>query len=93
MPPKVVRVQPAGGRSRPAQPRGVVGATYDFITAPEYASVVRSVAAFGVGVAFLASSFGEYFDPYVCTCFKLRGPYSAPRRARRRICSSIHFTV
>ncbi|EHA58216.1 hypothetical protein MCOR27_006541 [Pyricularia oryzae] len=63
MPPKVVRVQPAGGRSRPAQPRGVVGATYDFITAPEYASVVRSVAAFGVGVAFLASSFGEYFDP------------------------------
>lgn len=66
MPPKVVRVQPAGGRSRPAQPRGVVGATYDFITAPEYASVVRSVAAFGVCSGPFEPS--RLADRCLCTC-------------------------
>ena len=46
MPPKQIYVEPAGARSR--APKGVFAATYDALTSPENASVVRSVAVFGV---------------------------------------------
>ncbi|KAI1398284.1 putative TOM core complex subunit Tom6 [Hypoxylon fuscum] len=54
MPPKRVT-----GRAN----KGVVGSTYEAITSPENASVVRSVAVFGAAVAFLASPWSEYLLP------------------------------
>ncbi|KAI1767361.1 putative TOM core complex subunit Tom6 [Hypoxylon sp. FL1150] len=49
MPPKRV----GGGRSK-----GFISSTYESLTSPENASVVRSVALFGAAVAFLASPWG-----------------------------------
>ncbi|KAL8324805.1 hypothetical protein RB597_008177 [Gaeumannomyces tritici] len=63
MPPKGVRVQVARRGQPKVQQRGYVGAAYDALTSPEHASVVRSVAAFGVGVAILSSSWAEIFLP------------------------------
>ncbi|EXJ62030.1 hypothetical protein A1O7_02463, partial [Cladophialophora yegresii CBS 114405] len=47
MPPKRIQVQPA--RSR-AQPKGYFGQVYQTLTSEENASVVISVAMFGVGL-------------------------------------------
>ncbi|KAI1204273.1 putative TOM core complex subunit Tom6 [Annulohypoxylon truncatum] len=55
MPPKRV----GGGRSN----KGFLSSTYETITSPENASVVRSVAIFGAAVAFLASPWSEYLLP------------------------------
>ncbi|KAI1071171.1 hypothetical protein NW752_000646 [Fusarium irregulare] len=59
MPPKRIVVEP---RSRRA-PKGVIGSTYDALTSPENAAVVRSIAIFGVVVTFLSSSWGEILLP------------------------------
>lgn len=51
MPPKTTRVVvERGDRRRAAAPKGYFGQTYDALTAPENASVVRSVAIFGVSL-------------------------------------------
>ncbi|KAI7777336.1 hypothetical protein LA080_003788 [Diaporthe eres] len=60
MPPKKVYVQPAGSRR---QPKGFFASTYDSLTSPENSSMVKAIAAFGVGVTFLASSWGEFLLP------------------------------
>lgn len=44
-----VLVERAGRRG--AQPKGMVASTYDALTSPENASVVRSIAIFGVSWA------------------------------------------
>ncbi|KAI0155381.1 putative TOM core complex subunit Tom6 [Hypoxylon sp. FL1284] len=49
MPPKRV-----SGRSN----KGYISSTYESLTSPDNASVVRSVALFGAAVAFLASPWG-----------------------------------
>ncbi|KAH7313796.1 hypothetical protein B0I35DRAFT_480454 [Stachybotrys elegans] len=59
MPVKRVQDRSAGRRA----PRGVVGATYDTLTSPENAAVVRSIAIFGVAVTFFASSWAEFLLP------------------------------
>ena len=46
MPPKQIYIEPSG--QRPRASKGVFAATYDAITSSENASVVRSVAVFGV---------------------------------------------
>ncbi|KAF3188724.1 hypothetical protein TWF788_000465 [Orbilia oligospora] len=46
-------------RSQPS----VLTQTYRFVTNSENASMIRSVAAFGVAVAFLHSSFAELLVP------------------------------
>ncbi|OTA70754.1 hypothetical protein K449DRAFT_380827 [Hypoxylon sp. EC38] len=56
MPPKRVT-----GRSN----KGFLSSTYEALTSPENASVVRSVTIFGVAVAFLASPWSEYLLPPV----------------------------
>ncbi|KAI9825663.1 MAG: hypothetical protein M1832_001007 [Thelocarpon impressellum] len=66
MPPKQQRVtvQPASnGRAGPAFTSGYLGGAYRELTAPENASVVRSVAIFGVAVAFLHSGLREFLLP------------------------------
>ncbi|KAK4452598.1 hypothetical protein QBC34DRAFT_377095 [Podospora aff. communis PSN243] len=40
--------------------KGIFASTYSTMTSPENAAVVKSVAAFGVAVAFLSSSWAEY---------------------------------
>ncbi|PTD11071.1 hypothetical protein FCULG_00011535 [Fusarium culmorum] len=57
--PKRISVEP---RSRRA-PKGFVGSTYDALTSPENAAVVRSIALFGAVVTFLSSSWGEILLP------------------------------
>ncbi|KAI1170981.1 hypothetical protein F4777DRAFT_567093 [Nemania sp. FL0916] len=47
MAPKRILVEPSGHRSRGA-PKGVVASVYGALTSPENASVVKSVAIFGV---------------------------------------------
>ncbi|VTO83788.1 unnamed protein product, partial [Fusarium graminearum] len=59
MAPKRISVEP---RSRRA-PKGFVGSTYDALTSPENAAVVRSIALFGAVVTFLSSSWGEILLP------------------------------
>ncbi|KAI1079740.1 hypothetical protein F5B20DRAFT_580895 [Whalleya microplaca] len=58
MPTKVV-VERSAPRSR--APKGYFRSTYDAVTSPENADVVRSVAVFGAAIAFLASPWGEFF--------------------------------
>ncbi|KAG8168810.1 hypothetical protein KVR01_001559 [Diaporthe batatas] len=60
MPPKKVYVQPAGSRR---QPKGFLASTYDTLTSPENSAMVKAIASFGVGVTFLASSWGEFLLP------------------------------
>ncbi|EPE34644.1 hypothetical protein GLAREA_10338 [Glarea lozoyensis ATCC 20868] len=43
--------------------KGYFGEAYSAITAPENASVVRSVAIFGVAIAFFSSSWSEFLLP------------------------------
>ncbi|KAH9209313.1 TOM core complex subunit Tom6 [Leptodontidium sp. 2 PMI_412] len=61
MAPKRVQVARADAR-RPA-PKGYVSNVYSTLTSPENASVVRSVAVFGVAVAFFSSSWSEFLLP------------------------------
>ncbi|KAI8950033.1 TOM core complex subunit Tom6 [Xylaria longipes] len=51
MAPKRITVQPG---SRAAAPKGVIASTYSALTSPENASVVKSVAVFGVRHFLLA---------------------------------------
>ncbi|ROV87182.1 hypothetical protein VMCG_10654 [Cytospora schulzeri] len=61
MPPKrVVYVQPGGSRR---QPKGYFASTYDTLTSPENSAMVKAIASFTVGVAFLGSSWGEFLLP------------------------------
>ncbi|PNP61131.1 hypothetical protein FNYG_14219 [Fusarium nygamai] len=59
MPPKRIPVEPRGRRA----PKGFIGSTYDALTSPDNAAVVRSIAIFGAAVAFLSSSWGEILLP------------------------------
>ncbi|KAK8148586.1 hypothetical protein MY10362_003807 [Beauveria mimosiformis] len=61
MAPKKVLVERQGRRA--AAPKGYIASTYDTLTSPENASVVRSIAVFGAAVAILSSSFSEYLLP------------------------------
>ncbi|ROV98564.1 hypothetical protein VSDG_04350 [Cytospora chrysosperma] len=61
MPPKrVVYVQPGGSRR---QPKGYFASTYDTLTSPENSAMVKAIASFAAGVAFLGSSWGEFLLP------------------------------
>ncbi|KAJ3498957.1 hypothetical protein NLG97_g728 [Lecanicillium saksenae] len=60
-PPKRVLVEKSGRRG--AAPKGYIASTYDALTSPENASVVRSLAVFGVAVAFLNSPFSDFLLP------------------------------
>ncbi|KAI0455827.1 TOM core complex subunit Tom6 [Xylaria acuta] len=60
MAPKRITVQPG---SRAAAPKGVIASTYNTLTSPENASVVKSVAVFSAAVAFFASPWSEYLLP------------------------------
>ncbi|KAG5930144.1 hypothetical protein E4U42_002883 [Claviceps africana] len=51
-----------GEKSRRA-PKGYFAATYDTLTSPDNAAVVRSIAMFGAAVTFLASSWAELLLP------------------------------
>ncbi|KAL2753961.1 hypothetical protein ACRALDRAFT_1062938 [Sodiomyces alcalophilus JCM 7366] len=62
MAPKRILVERSGS-SRHRQPKGAIASTYDALTSPENASIVRSIAIFGASVAFLASSWGEFLLP------------------------------
>ncbi|KAH1271600.1 hypothetical protein KXW98_009192 [Aspergillus fumigatus] len=43
--------------------KGFFGAAYEELTAPENATIVRSLLVFGAGVAFLHSSLSEFLLP------------------------------
>ncbi|KAL1905872.1 hypothetical protein Sste5344_008393 [Sporothrix stenoceras] len=60
-PRQIVHVEKAGGHS--LKPKGFFRSTYDSLTSPENASFVKGIAAFAVGTAFLASSWGEFLLP------------------------------
>ncbi|KIH86886.1 TOM core complex subunit Tom6 [Sporothrix brasiliensis 5110] len=60
-PRQIVQVEKAGGQT--LQPKGFFRSTYDSLTAAENASFVKGIAAFAVGTAFLASSWGEFLLP------------------------------
>lgn len=61
MPSTRVVVESQGGapRHRVSNSKGFIASTYQTLTSEENASVVRSVAFFGVAVTFLASSWSE----------------------------------
>ncbi|ATY62677.1 TOM core complex subunit Tom6 [Cordyceps militaris] len=61
MPPKRVLGEKHGRHA--AAPKGYIAATYDTLTSPDNASVVRSIAVFGAAVAFLSSPFSEFLLP------------------------------
>ncbi|KAI0596153.1 hypothetical protein F4775DRAFT_565801 [Biscogniauxia sp. FL1348] len=61
MPPKRIMVERGGARPRPS--KGFFASTYEALTSPENASVVRSIAVFGAAVTFLASPWGEFLLP------------------------------
>ncbi|ORY54965.1 uncharacterized protein BCR38DRAFT_491315 [Pseudomassariella vexata] len=48
---------------RASQSRGYIGLTYDTITSPDNATMVRSIAIFGAAVAFIASPWAEFLLP------------------------------
>lgn len=60
-PRQIVHVEKAGGQTY--KPKGFFQSTYDSLTSPENASFVKAIAAFAVGTAFLASSWGEFLLP------------------------------
>ncbi|POS74095.1 hypothetical protein DHEL01_v207513 [Diaporthe helianthi] len=60
MPPKKVYIQSSGSRR---QPKGFFASTYETLTSPENSAMVKAIAAFGVGVTFLSSSWGEFLLP------------------------------
>ncbi|KKK19962.1 hypothetical protein P175DRAFT_0531705 [Aspergillus ochraceoroseus IBT 24754] len=43
--------------------KGLFSTTYEQLTAPENATIVRSILVFGAGVAFLHSSLSELLLP------------------------------
>lgn len=55
------RIPASGQRGR--QPKGFFSSTYDTLSDPENASIVRSVVIFGAAVTFLASPWGEFLLP------------------------------
>lgn len=55
------RIPASGQRGR--QPKGFFASTYDTLTEPENATIVRSVVIFGAAVTFLSSSWGEFLLP------------------------------
>ncbi|KAH8887850.1 hypothetical protein GQ53DRAFT_826840 [Thozetella sp. PMI_491] len=59
MPPRYASIQ--GG---PPPSKGFFKSTYDTLTSADNASMVRSIAAFGVAVAFLSSSWSEWLSLY-----------------------------
>jgi len=61
MPPKRIQVQPASRAS--SKPQGYLSTIYTELTAPENQTVVRSIALFGVAVAFFSSSWSEILLP------------------------------
>ncbi|KAJ6784462.1 hypothetical protein PWT90_02880 [Aphanocladium album] len=61
MAPKRVLVEKSGRRG--AAPKGYFASTYDALTSPENASVVRSIALFGTAIAFLNSPFSDFLLP------------------------------
>ncbi|KAL5350177.1 hypothetical protein ACLOAV_005214 [Pseudogymnoascus australis] len=66
MPPKTQRVvveRAGGGRRVGGAQRGYLGQAYEAVTSSENASVVRSIAVFGVAVAFFASEFSDVLLP------------------------------
>ncbi|KAG4031774.1 hypothetical protein MFRU_008g01360 [Monilinia fructicola] len=62
MAPKQRIVVERSGRRAP-QPKGYFASTYTALTAPENASVVRSIGVFGLAVAFFSSSWSDYLLP------------------------------
>ncbi|KAH8646760.1 putative TOM core complex subunit Tom6 [Xylariales sp. PMI_506] len=54
---------PKGQIAGRPQSKGLLSSTYEAVTSPENASVVRSVAVFGATVAFLYSSWAEFLLP------------------------------
>ncbi|KAI9643961.1 hypothetical protein NHQ30_007312 [Ciborinia camelliae] len=63
MAPKSQRIVVERSARRTAQPKGYLASTYTALTAPENASVVRSIGIFGVAVAFFSSSWSEFLLP------------------------------
>ncbi|OBT79585.1 hypothetical protein VF21_01256 [Pseudogymnoascus sp. 05NY08] len=65
MPPKTQRVvvERAGGGRRLGAQRGYLGQAYEAVTSSENASVVRSIAVFGVAVAFFSSQWSDMLLP------------------------------
>ncbi|KFY12840.1 hypothetical protein V492_03637 [Pseudogymnoascus sp. VKM F-4246] len=65
MPPKTQRVvvERAGGRRVGGAQKGYFGQAYETVTSSENASVVRSIAVFGVAVAFFSSSWSDMLLP------------------------------
>ncbi|KAK0707876.1 hypothetical protein B0H67DRAFT_648012 [Lasiosphaeris hirsuta] len=60
MAPKRIQVEKASHtRSRQAK-SGLIRSTYDTLSSPENASVVKSLTAFGLAVTFLTSSWAEW---------------------------------
>ncbi|KAK2068809.1 hypothetical protein P8C59_003429 [Phyllachora maydis] len=50
------------GAQRGRAPKGVLRSTYDALTSPDNAAVVKSLTAFGVAVAFLVSPWAEFLN-------------------------------
>ncbi|KAK3316942.1 hypothetical protein B0H66DRAFT_605210 [Apodospora peruviana] len=50
-------------------PKGIFKSTYDTLTSAENASVVRSIALFGVSVALISSSWAEALVGYGLALF------------------------
>ncbi|CAD6440369.1 hypothetical protein OCU04_008724 [Sclerotinia nivalis] len=63
MAPKAQRVVVERPARRTPQPKGYFASTYSALTAPENASVVRSIGVFGLAVAFFSSSWSDYLLP------------------------------
>ncbi|RDA84737.1 hypothetical protein CP532_5253 [Ophiocordyceps camponoti-leonardi (nom. inval.)] len=59
MPPKRSQITSANRRG----PKSFFSSAYETLTAPENASVVRSIAMFGAAVAFLASPWSSILLP------------------------------
>lgn len=49
MPPKQIYVERGLGSGKRLQPKGYFASTYDTLTSPENSSMVKAIAAFGVG--------------------------------------------
>ncbi|PSR89019.1 hypothetical protein BD289DRAFT_431301 [Coniella lustricola] len=62
MPPKRVIAERGYGSGKRIE-KSYFSSTYETLTSPENSAMVKAIAAFGVGVAFLSSSFGEFLLP------------------------------
>jgi len=63
MAPKQQRIVVQKADPRRPAPKGYVASAYNSLTSPENATVVRSIAVFGVAVAFFSSSWSEFLLP------------------------------